>query len=1193
MKDEHLAVRLQITGQAYSQAGSAMETFAVDLARLQSQMDPVAADAPTTYEALQDAVEAVRVSNVLTLPAALDHLARVRSRWDSLVTSATDIQRDLARAVEAVVTAVRAAAALRFSENPIGEQTVLALGRGIGGVVHRPVDPVQANSPLTRRARTTSDTVGELAGVATTVGVVFPPVVAAGAALSGAATGTAAAVKTLTGIGDWGRIAGQGIINAVPFGKLADTAYKAAAGTGITPTDTLADLIPETTPGGGTAERDAFLATLNPTVVDDPDTPASTSRFGTGELTHLDPALAPPAAPFALRIPTRFTPRHKDAKPGTDNGRHTVTGVRGERIRVIADPATGYEQLTIPTSNGGERTLVLINHPDAPVRYRFDQSVPVGGRLEKNPDGSISVLDAAGTPVGHIQRPWAYDALGREVDTDYQVDGDTLLQTIYPTEDTLYPILADPEDDTGAAPESAAPNPAQSEPEPPAIEASPVSEEKPPASIDPELLESVPMLKSAYNPDGSLKSNEQVESENYTREVINELPGTVTPAAPPPRDSTLEMVPAVDQVLESTGPTGEQQPTVVDLVDRGSRGNLADGESYELPSGAGTVTQTDERRDPNTVVHEERWDLDNGQSLEVASATVSYDTAHPQWGGTGWTGEIGPNNQFSRIDITNPTSNTASITFDLDGKPSSMRMTNGTVATVDENGQLRGPFENSDLGIKGTFEPLPGGGTRATLDNGATIDLNAAGQIVDQQAAPDTRSTTERIGDFVGDMGSSLVDWASDLAAGFDYSEGVSAAAAGGPLTPQGQAHGRAAAENTERMADALGDFSHVVVDPVLRPLDFLTSYADASTTGLAGAAGGGPLTPYGRAQGEAALTEMENAPSVLQVGIDLASIVAPEAGVAAGRALAAEFSATRLAAGLAADTVGLERAAAALAGSTDDAARAFPNLPGNIGALRTPITLDSPPLSGFGAQAPLRGPIDTELISQFGNLRLSPSRMGNAENFVGGIGATGRTTNAADGLRVAELETQGHSPQRHLHPTDGQLQSRLGTPHMTGNPPHANFQPDGYVIARNKIDPAKGPVELLTRDRYMDKYATDAHGNPTKHKVGSFSTAFGDARSLVAAESAARNEIPVGSTATREVVRLDPAQVRAAIGDAGIANLRGYYIDPANPMTGTRVNFKPVDFTDAEILAVYDRGRNGEWNLTTMYPEPQKAFNR
>ncbi|MDZ7914293.1 MAG: hypothetical protein U5O16_21025 [Rhodococcus sp. (in: high G+C Gram-positive bacteria)] len=104
----------------------------------------------------------------------------------------------------------------------------------------------------------------------------------------------------------------------------------------------------------------------------------------------------------------------------------------------------GFEQITIPNEDGGDRTLVLINDPTSPHTYRFPQQVPPGGRMLENPDGSVSILDADGNTVSTIDAPWAYDAAGRPVRTDYEVDGDTIVQKIYPAADSIYPIVADP-----------------------------------------------------------------------------------------------------------------------------------------------------------------------------------------------------------------------------------------------------------------------------------------------------------------------------------------------------------------------------------------------------------------------------------------------------------------------------------------------------------------------------------------------------------------------------------------------------------------------------------------------------------------------------------------------------------------------------------------------------------------------------
>ncbi|WP_276313944.1 DNA/RNA non-specific endonuclease [Nocardia huaxiensis] len=423
VKDDYLAHRLQITGEAYTRAGNSLQRYATELARLQIQMDPIAADAPHTYGELQEAVAAVRTSNVVTLGGALDHLGRVRARWDSLVTTATDLQRELNRAVETTVADINSATALRFAENPIGEQAFAIVGRGIDSVFDRPLNPVAAQSGPMRTLVNGSDTLSEIAGVSSTAAI-LPSITAVAAPLTAAAitgsTLSAAAVKTATGIGDWRRILLRAALDAIPLAKPARLAYRVAGISGLAPTDDLVDL-----------------------VVPDPDTPTAAGRFGTGKLTTIpDPALS--GAPFVLRIPTRLNQRDQQRGAEYDDGRHSTGTASGERIQLVLDPAAGYEQLTVPASGGGEQNFILINHRDAPVRYRFAAPLPADGRIEANPDGSMSIVDADGGAVAHIARPWAYDALGRPVATDYTADGEGLVQTVYPTPDSVFPILADP-----------------------------------------------------------------------------------------------------------------------------------------------------------------------------------------------------------------------------------------------------------------------------------------------------------------------------------------------------------------------------------------------------------------------------------------------------------------------------------------------------------------------------------------------------------------------------------------------------------------------------------------------------------------------------------------------------------------------------------------------------------------------------
>jgi hypothetical protein len=48
------------------------------------------------------------------------------------------------------------------------------------------------------------------------------------------------------------------------------------------------------------------------------------------------------------------------------------------------------------------------------------------------------------TSIGTVAAPWAFDAQGRAVATEYIVRGGSLVQVVTPDAETVYPIVADP-----------------------------------------------------------------------------------------------------------------------------------------------------------------------------------------------------------------------------------------------------------------------------------------------------------------------------------------------------------------------------------------------------------------------------------------------------------------------------------------------------------------------------------------------------------------------------------------------------------------------------------------------------------------------------------------------------------------------------------------------------------------------------
>ncbi|MFD9791393.1 hypothetical protein ACFWXK_10625 [Streptomyces sp. NPDC059070] len=95
------------------------------------------------------------------------------------------------------------------------------------------------------------------------------------------------------------------------------------------------------------------------------------------------------------------------------------------------------------------RALITLKNAQAPREYRFNLEVPLGTQLVKNDDGGYDITaphdeDSSAVSLGAIDAPWAKDANGQAVPTSYRLEGTTLVQLIEITEDTVYPVVADP-----------------------------------------------------------------------------------------------------------------------------------------------------------------------------------------------------------------------------------------------------------------------------------------------------------------------------------------------------------------------------------------------------------------------------------------------------------------------------------------------------------------------------------------------------------------------------------------------------------------------------------------------------------------------------------------------------------------------------------------------------------------------------
>lgn len=101
----------------------------------------------------------------------------------------------------------------------------------------------------------------------------------------------------------------------------------------------------------------------------------------------------------------------------------------------------------------GVRTLINIENNTAPKEYSFTFNLEEGSKLISDSEylgndfssKEIFIVNSENKIIGIIDKPWAYDANGKEVDTYYKIDNEnTLTQVVNFTNDNAFPIIADP-----------------------------------------------------------------------------------------------------------------------------------------------------------------------------------------------------------------------------------------------------------------------------------------------------------------------------------------------------------------------------------------------------------------------------------------------------------------------------------------------------------------------------------------------------------------------------------------------------------------------------------------------------------------------------------------------------------------------------------------------------------------------------
>ncbi|MGO4299432.1 hypothetical protein [Leifsonia sp. RAF41] len=126
------------------------------------------------------------------------------------------------------------------------------------------------------------------------------------------------------------------------------------------------------------------------------------------------------------------------AQQASDAAESQLSGV------VAFDNNNGSTTVPVILSDGTVQITTVIDNASAPKRYDYPIDVPDGASLTQDANGTVAVVAADGSPLRVFGEAWAKDANGEAVPTHYEVRGNTLTQVVSFTEDTAFPVVADP-----------------------------------------------------------------------------------------------------------------------------------------------------------------------------------------------------------------------------------------------------------------------------------------------------------------------------------------------------------------------------------------------------------------------------------------------------------------------------------------------------------------------------------------------------------------------------------------------------------------------------------------------------------------------------------------------------------------------------------------------------------------------------
>ncbi|WP_435748459.1 hypothetical protein [Microbacterium sp. PMB16] len=112
---------------------------------------------------------------------------------------------------------------------------------------------------------------------------------------------------------------------------------------------------------------------------------------------------------------------------------------------VVAFDAGSFTTIPVVKDDGSVQIATVINGSESPIDYGYEILAAGAGSLVATADGAILALNPDGSFAGAVAPAWARDADGRDVQTHYEVSGNTLTQIVdHAGGEFSYPIVADP-----------------------------------------------------------------------------------------------------------------------------------------------------------------------------------------------------------------------------------------------------------------------------------------------------------------------------------------------------------------------------------------------------------------------------------------------------------------------------------------------------------------------------------------------------------------------------------------------------------------------------------------------------------------------------------------------------------------------------------------------------------------------------